>query len=322
MMKEFPIVLACDDNYIRYTSVTIASIISNANKNIFYKIFILSESISEENQDYLKKWIKKHKGFSLDFIVLNNLLSDNFYFEGHLNNSAVYYRLYIPKIFKEYERVLYLDSDVIIDYDISYLATVDFEDNILCGVTDYVKDYIINDSPKYPRKYFYDVLKLNNPDKYINSGVTLFNIERINKLGIADEFIKIIKTIDKPIQHDQDLLNCVAGKWDGVKLIDSKFNLIKVYQNDIDISYAFILKNSLYRLFNIRNNKNTPFYIYHFLTKAKPWNSSRISKRLFYKYLFSIYLVKPPKKFIKEILNDDPYKYPLYWKIFLKYFAA
>lgn len=322
-MKEFPIVLACDDNYIRYTSVTIASIISNANKNIFYKIFILSESISEENQQILSSWIAEYHNFSLDFIILNETKKEEFHIEAHLNN-ATYYRLYIPQLFKNtaYDRVLYLDSDLVVDYDVSGLVKLDFENKLMMGVTDYASDYVKKDYERFSRKYFYEVLKLKDQDQYINAGVALLNLKKIRELAIEEDFIRIIKEIKKPINHDQDLLNTVIGRNGETKIISKKYNYLTVYQDDINISYYFLIKNSLYRLLNLRNNKNTPFYIYHFSSKAKPWNSSRISKRLFYKYLFSIYLVKPPKKFIKEILNDDPYKYPLYWKIFLKYFAA
>lgn len=319
-MKEFPIVFACDDNYIKYTSVSIASILSNANKNFFYKIFILSENISQENQTLIREWVNSVDNFSLEFLILKDIKSEGFHIEAHLT-TATYYRLYIPKLFKDYERVLYLDSDLIVDYDISKLATMDFENSLMMGVTDYVCDYVKQNNPKFPSKYFYEVLKLKEPEKYINAGVALLNIKKIYELGIEDEFIKIIHTIDKPINHDQDLLNCVIGKYGDTTLISKKYNFLTVYQNDINISYSFILKNSLYRLFNFRNTKNTPFYIYHFSTGAKPWNSSRISKRLFYKFLFSVYLINPPKKFVNQILEDDKTEYPLYWKLFLKYFS-
>ncbi|WP_291120728.1 glycosyltransferase family 8 protein [Empedobacter sp. UBA7248] len=320
-MNIFPIVFATDNNYLKYTSVTIASIISNSRKDILYKLFILTEDISDENQRIINKWISRYKNFSIDFIFLNEIKNENLHTEAHLNNST-YYRLYIPKLFKDYERVLYLDSDLIIDRDISQFLKIDFDNCLLMGVTDYSSEYVKNDYPNFSKNYFYNVLKLKEPDEYINAGVALFNVKKIIELGIENEFIEIIKTIEKPINHDQDLMNAVIGRNGKTKILSKKFNYLTVYQDDLNITYSYVLKDSFSRLFKKKNEQDIKFYIYHFSSKAKPWNSTRISKRLFYKFLFSIHLVKPPKEYIEEILEEDKYKYPFYWKLFLKYFSS
>ena len=323
-MKIFPIVLACDEKYLKYSSVTIASIISNANKNFYYKIFIISDQISNENQNLLKKWISNYHNFSLDFIIMNQLQNENFFLNSY-QSKAVYYRLYIPKLFEKYKRVLYLDSDIIVDQDISDLISMDFKEYLAMGITDYVEKSIKEKDPCYPADYFYNTLKLKSPKNYINAGVILFNIKKINELKISEEFINIRHTVKEPIYQDQCLLNCIFGKFSiegiGTKIISHKYNFFRGANSDVNITYSYLFKNRFLRFLKLSKKENASFYIYHFLTHLKPWNSKRISNKLFYKYLFSIHVVKPPKEFIKQILEENNRKFPIHWKLFMKFLS-
>lgn len=318
-MKIFPIVFTGDANYIKYISVTMASIMSNADKNVFYKFFILSDEVDEETQFLLKNWINKYSNFSLEIIIMNELSQKSFFVNSRHGKGA-YYLLYIPKIFRDYERVLYLDGDIIVNYDISEMLDMDFDDNIVMGVTDYVCDFVNSDMAGY-KDYFYNTLKLKEPQKYINSGVVLFNTKKIAKLGLEDEFINIIDIIKEPKHHDQCLLNCIVGKIGETGIISSKFNSLRTYYTDINISYSYILIDFILKLLNLRKKENSQFYIYHFLNSDKPWNSNRKSNRLFYKYLYSINQVKPPMKIINQIIKENKIKHPIHWKLFMKFFS-
>lgn len=57
-----PIVFATDDNYAKYLSVTMISILDNANKKDYFKFFVLhSNSLSKNNIDKISKIQKKYK---------------------------------------------------------------------------------------------------------------------------------------------------------------------------------------------------------------------------------------------------------------------
>lgn len=215
-MTDFPIVFAADDKYIKYTSVAIASIISNSNKNFHYKIFILIQDISKENQQILENFIKDYENFSIDFISINDIDENRFYLNSYMPVS-IYYRLYIPELFKQYDRVLYLDSDLIVDTDISEFTTINFDDNVAIAIQDeYLTEKINEDDPWFPKEYFYNTLKLTDTKKYFNSGVILFDIKKMNQLNLFSKFFHtLFNEVKEPIQQDQDILNCVLNTYGG-----------------------------------------------------------------------------------------------------------
>lgn len=87
------------------------------------------------------------------------------------------------------------------------------------------------------------------------------------------------------------------------------------------ITYKDIFLSRLKSILNLDKKERKDFFIYHFLTSNKPWNSNRPDNMLFYKYLYSKYVVNPPKKFVSEIIKENHRKHPLWWKLFMKYFS-
>ena len=63
-----PICFATDDNYIPFLAVAIASLLDNAAKDKFYKIYVLTTQIKQENIDSILKL--KTSNSSIQFISL------------------------------------------------------------------------------------------------------------------------------------------------------------------------------------------------------------------------------------------------------------
>ena len=61
-----PIFFACDDKYVKFTMVTLKSIMENASKDYEYRVYILNTDIKEETKKkYAEGKLKKEK---LDYI--------------------------------------------------------------------------------------------------------------------------------------------------------------------------------------------------------------------------------------------------------------
>ncbi len=109
---------------------------------------------------------------------------------------ATFYRFFIPYVFpKEIEKVIYLDSDIIVNLDINELWQFELEDKVL-GVI-----------PTYSQL-------LNQPaSSYFNAGVLLINIRRFQD---EEETIKngtvYISEHSEYTLGDQDILNYCFGK--------------------------------------------------------------------------------------------------------------
>lgn len=295
-MKNFlPIVLTCDDKYFKYANVVITSLIRNSNPKISYEINIISEYISPDNKKKAEEFIKNYKNFTLNIIILENFDASKFFLNSYMSAST-YYRFYIPEIFKDYERILYMDCDVVVDADISELAIMDFQDKLAIACS---SPYIYNiiksgGNERFSIEYFQEVLRMPNPLEYFNAGVMLYNLKKMNEINISDKFFQAIEEIKEPILQDQDILNSVLSINGGVKLISNKYNMTKTFK----ITRNRLVLNNVLKKFNLLDKEKQLYYIYHYVGKDKPWKKDDIDSKLFFHYA-----KKSP--FYEEILKEN-----------------
>lgn len=292
-MIKLPIVLTCDDKYFKYASVVIASIVANRKRTVSYEINILSEYISPENKERALAWIKKYKNVELKFIELQDFDASQFYLNSYMTAST-YYRFYIPQIFKDYERVLYLDCDLVVDADISDLATIDLGEKLMvCCICPYITEKIsqVND-PEFPRSYFEKTLRMSDPMDYFNAGVMLCNIRRMNEINITEKLLEALIRIKEPLLQDQDILNSVVANWGGTKTLIYKYNTIA----PPNYSRLRGVYNRLLRFFGLKEYQFC--YIHHYTGGLKPWQNKGRSAPL-----FDYYAKRSP--FYEDIVEEN-----------------
>lgn len=116
-----------------------------------------------------------------------------FYSHGYYT-PTVYFRFFIPEIFAHYEKVLYLDSDLICLRDIADLYRVDIGGNLLGAVRDVEYARIYNENCEIKgyrvKDYCDDILKLKDYTHYFNSGVLGFNIKKCREFALTDKLLK------------------------------------------------------------------------------------------------------------------------------------
>ena len=136
MRREIPIFFSTVDNYMPYLDVAIASLIANASKDYSYRIIVLNTGLSTDNIAKVK--LNERDGFTIDFIdISENVKSIKSRFKNVYHFSIVtYYRLFIASLFPQYDKILYLDCDLVVLGDISKLYNTELEDNILAAVPD------------------------------------------------------------------------------------------------------------------------------------------------------------------------------------------
>lgn len=279
-MNFLPIVFTCDDAYFKYANVVITSIIHNQNRNCRYEINVLSEFISNENMMLARKQLESHSNFTINFVILKDFDSSKFFLNSYMSIST-YYRFYIPQLFSRYDRILYLDSDLIVDADISDFASLDFDDKLaICCPSPFIRNKVLKgDDEKFSLNYFTHVLKMPDPLQYFNAGVMLYNIKKMNEIDITTKLFEALEDIKEPFLQDQDILNSVLSNNGGVKLISSKYNMTRTFV----ITDKRLFLERLKEIFRI-SKKNNWFFIYHYVGKDKPWMTKRSDGLLFVKY--------------------------------------
>ena len=119
--QQIPICFATDDNYVPFLTVALASLLDNASKENFYKIYVLTSKLSQKNMDSILK--QKTENSSIEFIQLSKELDkvENLFHLRDYYSKETYYRIFIANLFPQYEKVLYLDCDITVLGDVSKL---------------------------------------------------------------------------------------------------------------------------------------------------------------------------------------------------------
>ena len=123
--KIIPIVLATDNCHLAETMVLLQSISEKVNPDYFYDIYVLHNNLSEE------------KCFNLTLLSTGNLRVSciNMAEKCHRKIRPQNYCLYIPELFAGYEKILYLDSGVLVINDLTKLIKINLQNKLVMGIT-------------------------------------------------------------------------------------------------------------------------------------------------------------------------------------------
>jgi lipopolysaccharide biosynthesis glycosyltransferase len=235
------IVCCTDENYAFNFPVIAQSILEHHTKEevAFHLLHsVLTSSTAEKIDRYAAE-----KGFAFSRYLLDDSvfvsLPQIAYF-----TIAIYYRLLIPELFpKEFDKVLYLDMDVIVEGRLDELWNVDLAGKGAAVVED--------GAPKH--------LGEHSPKRYFNSGVMLINLDYWRERNVKEQ------AIDFMVRHrdilrfpDQDALNVVLEN--DLTYLPEKWN----YHLNLDRRFLKqALKGQIAR-------EQAPVIV-HFNQKVKPW---------------------------------------------------
>lgn len=262
-MKKYSVVFAADEHYVQHLAVALVSLLEN-NRDLMFNIYIISGGINPKTYSRLLQSLSEYDSHVTSIEIDDEKFSTlvvNAYF-----SKANYYRLLIPDLIKE-PKVLYLDSDIIVNGSIKALYEYDVSDDYIAAI----------ESPVFSR---HDELKMQKESAYFNSGVMLINVERWRTDNIPARVINFIDE-NRPAIHfvDQCGLNAVIdGKW---KKLPPKFNqqLPEILTDSPNNVGCFSIEE-------IEEAVKTPVII-HFIGSSKPWHfrNWHPHRKLYWKYL-------------------------------------
>lgn len=224
-----PVFFSSDDNYVPFLAVAITSLLENASKEYNYDIIILNTGINKENKKKIEKL--KNNNANIKFVDVKHKIEN---IVGKLESRlrdyyslSIYYRLFIPSMFPEYKKAIYLDADITLIDDISKLYNEDIEGYLVGAIS----DEVISTDERFAI-YTTEALGIE-PKYYFNSGVLLMNLEEFKKQKIEEKFIYLLEKYNfDVVAPDQDYLNVLCkGKvkyidrgWDRMPNVDDSFD--------------------------------------------------------------------------------------------------
>ena len=216
-----PVFFAVDDGYIPSLGIALKSLIDNASDENKYQIKILYTNVSSENIRRIKKYEKEN--INIEFVDLNKQLEDikeKLYTRNYFSNTT-YYRLFIPELYPEYKKAIYIDSDTICLTDIANLYNIDMENNLIAGVPDGAIQAI-----DVFKDYVERVVGVSDYNNYFNAGIIVMNLEELRKYKFQDKFIYMLGKVRFEVAQDQDYMNRLCkGR---VKLLDFSWNRMPI----------------------------------------------------------------------------------------------
>lgn len=179
---DIVVCLASSNEYAPFAGVVIYSILSNANPENNYDIVVLSDDMSAENGCRLRNMAQNRPNVSIRILDIAPIVAGfKFYTWAHFTPKT-YYRMLVPDLFSNFDKVIYLDSDIVVNHDIADLYHLDIGDYLLgCCYDTHVVSYCTQVPPLEQREYNKTILKMENPEEYFQAGVSVYNVRRFHE---------------------------------------------------------------------------------------------------------------------------------------------
>ena len=260
--NNIPIVFSVNNDWAPYLGVTIASLVDHINQKDNYDLIVFHRNVSNENQKKIKKIVKNYRNVSVRFFdmnpILNSYRESDFFLTGRLTLET-YFRFFIPTILEQYEKIVYLDSDLAVLKDIALLFKIPVDLIAACpGLTGQCAASYMPDKAKYFKK-----IKIKNLHKYFNAGILVMNLKTMRAEKFTDQLMQALQKIKHPQQHDQDILNMVCNQ--RVQMVDVAWNF--PWLSEYQWFYRVLLPNDL--LSQWYKASLDPFIVHY--VHRKPW---------------------------------------------------
>ncbi|MFT9424781.1 MAG: DUF4422 domain-containing protein [Acetobacter syzygii] len=267
-LSVISIVASSDQAYLPHLATLIYSIFDSAQQTTFVDFIVLDGGISEIDKTILKKIPASYGGRGrITFVDMSKNFLDikvHSYF-----TRSTFYRLVLPDILKDYQRVLFLDTDMVVISDLTELFATDTQGKAIAAVRDLAmasfvgeKAPSIIEANRVPAQhYISDYLGMGDAYKdYFQAGTILFNLDLMRERHYASKMMRDI-TQKKYWFLDQDVLN--KNLKGDVHFLDHQWNFLFIHKNNMP--YLGASDKALYE-----DSLKAP-KILHFAGALKPW---------------------------------------------------
>ncbi len=217
-MKNNYYLLQTDENYAIHSFVTAMSVQEHTPDNCHNVFFVINDHIKQETCDFM---VKRGADFGMEFrfVDMFDIIAkfEELKVPKWRGKYTTYFKLFALNRIEGVERILYLDSDLIVTKDISdVFSELNGTDMPLAMA----EDMTISTRLDY-KKYILETD--NEASVYYNAGVALFDIKRWKEQNCEDKIYEFIADNTKKLMFcEQDILNVVFKNQ--VKTISNIYN--------------------------------------------------------------------------------------------------
>ncbi|MCD8138237.1 MAG: glycosyltransferase family 8 protein [Planctomycetaceae bacterium] len=207
-----PVFLGCDDRFFAPAMTVVASIMEHAGADAKYDLFIVQNDIPRPRLRTAVEWMRRFPNASLRFVDGWPIIEShaNSLTPGTVPSHAAFFRFFAPRIFAHYDRIVYIDSDVVLFHDIADLYHHDLKGSPIGACHDFVaeRQSLIN---REVASFWQERLHITPGTGYFNSGVLVMDLTAMRERNFTEALLERAKRIGRTNLADQDVLNSVLG---------------------------------------------------------------------------------------------------------------
>lgn len=206
-MKEIPIFFAADNNYAPFLAVSIKSLLERASKDNFYNIRVLTTDLSSSWRTRILNEMCRYSAYStVEIVDLKEKLKElaRLFPTRDYYSKETYNRFFIPDLFPQYDKVLYLDCDIIFLHDVADLYNTPLGDNLVAAAP----EEVMAEVDTYG-EYVEKALGIDR-NEYFNAGVLLINAAMFREERVVEKFLSLLSRFTFRVTQDEDYLNVIC----------------------------------------------------------------------------------------------------------------
>jgi lipopolysaccharide biosynthesis glycosyltransferase len=264
------VLYACNAAYLRQTIISAASVLMhNVNVHLYFALDGTTSKVQCEIENTLSRWSPK-----ITFVKLEDLLSNVELGKGDRHPRTIYAKLFMEQVVEE-DRILYLDSDVIVNGSLDELFGRNME-----------KEYVAGVMMPYSSKLKKEIAAVSG-EPYICDGVVLFNMELWKEEQLTESCRSYIESCCgvPPMMSEGTLNHVCAGK---IGVLSPEYNLMpSMIMYSLQQITALFKADCYYKKTGeMRQARNAPIII-HFMNELynRPWQKpcDHPYKEIYYK---------------------------------------
>lgn len=267
--KHVNIVSCCNEEYTPHLCVTIISAMKNSKTDNFYNFYVIAHALSKNTEKSITSIESMFPNCKINLIDTDTYINEFGIDKIKQQQSAhvsveTYYKLYIPKIFNKFEKILWIDSDTVVLRDLADLYDEQVDNVYFAAADDMEMQRLMSTGDWYD--YIHRYLGVKEGFIYKQAGVILYNITFCRKKDFSEKVEKFLKEHETLRMMDQDVLNAVC--YEHIKKLEFSWN----YEWHVEFQTRDIrreLKEDIY--YEFLKGKKSP-YIIHYCSAFKPWN--------------------------------------------------
>ena len=288
-MNKIPVVFTFDKRIILGAAVTIKSLIDTAKPETEYDIYVYHPDIDDKTAQEFAKMCESTK-HSITF----EYISKEKFKDAPINKNGswteiVYYRLLIPELLPQYDKVIYADTDVLFKGDLTEAYNIDLKDYECAAVAMEPNNENMLCHKDFPEN--------KNELTYISRFI-IFNSKKMREENFVSRVFDIIKTFNTRLKFfDLDTLNLACDKIYSLPYRYGVFQSL-YYTDDWSTSEEYKFLKNVYSDDTLKHEVKNVIMLHYAGNPGKPWRRKYIPED------YKAFIERIPKTLKKYTFRD------------------